>query len=131
MGHGDRTPGGRTLAAMNRKHLSLGALAVVLVALGIALLPFGWRDPYEARVDCSSPVVAAWDRYPSGTLAPTRRGAGRLAAFPSTMAGPTACAKKARGRLATSGVLLGLTLGGWFVGRRILEPSPAVTAPAA
>lgn len=112
---------------VNRKHLSLAALAVVLVALGVALLPFSWRDPYKARVDCSPAVLAAWE-HTGGGFAPTlgatqAHGAGSLPSSGiSRSSGPTPCAKKARTRLETSGVLLVLTGIGLVAGRRILRP---------
>ena len=107
---------------MKRQYLSLAALAVVLVALGIALVPFGWRDPYKARVDCSPALVSVWQTnrvgyQPYVPITPTSGKFDNL--FPAQTVDTqvrTACAKKARYRLESSGVLLGLTLAGWLVG---------------
>jgi hypothetical protein len=127
---------------VNRNHLSLAALAVVLVALGIALMPFAvnpttscspaavsalqtrsvraWSDPLStgyqplftpptAGSSTFDPVTHEWSSVAS--LAPTQ---------PVMVSVPTACAKKARPRLESSGVLLALTTIGWLVGRRII-----------
>ena len=110
------------MGSVNRKHLSLAALAVTLVALGIALLPFGWRDPYKSRVDCSPAVVSAWERTTPTPVDENARGAFAEYLRSTSRSRPTACAEKARIRLETSGVLLGLTAVGLAVGRRILRP---------
>jgi hypothetical protein len=114
---------------VNRRHLSLVALAAVLVALWIGLAPFGWRNPYKAKVDCSPAVASVWETskaYVSTLPAPTSGFRTPGNPFPGA-SGPsqTDCAKHARLRLETSGVLLGLTLAGWLVGQRILTPLAA------
>jgi hypothetical protein len=117
----------------------------MLVALWIALAPFGWRDPYRSAVSCSPAAVAMWQTtvvsvgsagywvpetpavsgYWSYSLGnrwvPARPAvAGYRVAAKPTVYVPTACALAARRRLETAGLLLGLTVIGLVVGRRIL-----------
>jgi hypothetical protein len=105
---------------VNRKHLSLAALAVVLVALGIALLPFK-----AGSTDCSPAAISAWEKYSVPDFSRPQGGAGAFAALGE--ASPTKCAKQGRIRLEKSGVLLGLTAFGLVLGRRILQPEPLST----
>src|SRR5579884_3296598 len=131
---------------VTRKHLSLAALAFVLVGLGIVLMPFSSKS----TGDCSPAAVSAWQTksvpawsdplmttttVESSTFDPVTHtwttpptNLDNILGRPRLVSVTTPCAKTALYRVESSGVLLGLTAIGWLVGSRILRPAPDSSA---
>jgi hypothetical protein len=78
-----------------RKKLHLAGLVLAVLAVSIALVPFGY-NPFHGRVECRSPVADAFKNPSDAVEAPSPKGTGPQLLDPSF--GYT-CVNQARGRL--------------------------------
>lgn len=100
-----------------RRKLHFVALVVAVVAVGFALVPFGY-DRFQGRVECGSPITAAFKNPSDAVEDPslTKPGPQLLDPF----FGYT-CVNQARGRLIGAGGILLLAGIGVLVGRRVVR----------
>jgi hypothetical protein len=99
-----------------RRKLYLAALVVAGVALGFALVPFGY-DRFQGRVECGSPIAAAFKNPSDAVEDPSLTKPGPQLLDPSF--GYT-CVNQARGRLAGAAGMLVLAGIGVVVVRRVV-----------
>ena len=102
-----------------RKKVHLAALVVAVVAGGFALVPFGY-DRFQGRVECGSPIAAAFKNPSDAVEDPslTKPGPQLLDPF----FGYT-CVNQARGRLVGAAGILLLAGIGAVAGRRVVRTS--------
>jgi hypothetical protein len=109
-----------------RRKLHLVALVVAVVAVGFALVPFGY-DRFQGRVECGSPIAAAFKNPSDAVEDPSLTKPGHQLLDP--FFGYT-CVNQARGRLVGAGGIL-LPAGiGVSVGRRFVRASESKGAAA-
>lgn len=110
-----------------RRKLRLVALVVAVVALGVALVPFGY-DRFQGRVECGSPIAAAFKNPSDAVEDPSLTNPGPQLLDPSF--GYT-CVNQARGRLVGAGGILLLAGIGVAVGQRVVRARPGAALIAA
>jgi hypothetical protein len=102
-----------------RKKLHLAGLVLAVLAVSFALVPFGYNR-FQGRVECGSPVAAAFKNPSDAVEAPSPKDAGPQLLDPSF--GYT-CVNQARDRLVGAGGILLLAGIGVSVGRRFVRAS--------
>lgn len=100
-----------------RRKVHLVALVVAVVAVGFALVPFGY-DRFQGRVECGSPIAAAFKNPSDAVEDPSLTKPGPQLLDPSF--GYT-CVNQARGRLVGAGGILLLAGIGVSVGHRVVR----------
>jgi hypothetical protein len=102
-----------------RRPLYLAGLVVAVVAVSLALVPFGY-DRFQGRVECGSPLAAAFKNPSDAVENPSLTKPGPQLLDPSF--GYT-CVNQARDRLAGAAGTLLLGGIGVVVGRRVVRTS--------
>lgn len=102
-----------------RKKLHLAGLVVAIPAVVFALMPFGY-DRFQGRVECGSPVAAAFKNPSDAVEDPSLTHPGPQLLDPGF--GYT-CVNQARDRLAGAAGILFLAGIGVAVGRRVVRTS--------
>ena len=110
-----------------RRKVHLAGLVVAVVAAGFALVPFGY-DRFQGRVECGSPIAAAFKDPSDAVEDPslTKPGPQLLDPF----FGYT-CVNQARGRLVGAAGIFLLAGIGVAVGRRVVRTSENKVATTA
>jgi hypothetical protein len=102
-----------------RKKVHLAGLVLAVLGVGTALVPFGYNR-FQGRVECGSPLAAAFRNPSDAVEAPPPKGTGPQLLDPSF--GHT-CVNQARGRLVGAGGILLLAGIAVPAGRRFVRTS--------